>query len=189
VPGNHEMLARASGYAATNILDDTPWEDGSIFSDLDRRSVTNLGDYIREYNSRRSVKQNTAQRRAMVLLRSLLTPAQRKTLQTHKEFLVICPSGNVYRLYPRNGMVWRVERHGKNWFAKSSYCIHEAKETGIPPADRTIAHMLMLMTDEEEFLRTANATRTATQMWNSEYLRAMRRRNLPDTAAMTSPQP
>lgn len=174
MPTNQELLERASQYATAGVIDDSSWSDGSLVNENDRRDLENIVSYLRDCRTIRSAETRRAQRRAMRLLRSLLTPVQRATLRTRKEFLVVCPSGNVYRLYPRTGVVWRVDRHGKNWFVRTAYCIHEDKELGIPPADRTVAHLLLLLTDEDEFLQTANARDARDQMWNGEYLRKIR---------------
>lgn len=187
MPTDEEIFSRASQYASSGTIGDGPWSDGAAFTNGDRRTLTNMGNYIRDFISGRTADRRKAQRRAMVLLRSLLTPTQRQTLRTSKDFMAVGSGGNVYRFYPRMGTVWRVERHGRNWFAKLGYCIHEDKETGIPPADRTVAHLLMLLTDEEEFVRTANATPTGSQMWNGEYLRSMRQRRLTPQHQGTNP--
>ena len=49
---------------------------------------------------------------------------------------------------------------------------------GTPPADVTIAHLLLLWSDEAEFLRLANATRNRSDLWNGEYMRRMRNRRV-----------
>lgn len=182
MPTNEELLDRASQCASSGTFDYSPWSDGELVSESHRQALVLIVRYLCGLRSLKSADHRKAQRRAMRLLRSLLSPAQRAMLRTRSEFLAVCPSGNVYRLYPRTGMVWRVDRHGKNWYVRTAYCIHEDKESGIPPADRTIAHLLLLLTDEEEFLRTANARNSRDQMWNSEYLRKIRHRSSVATA-------
>jgi hypothetical protein len=77
----------------------------------------------------------------------------------------------------------RIVRHGQRWFRRTAYCVHDDPDDpdAMPPADLTVAHLLMVLADEAEFLATANARDVRTQMWNGDYLRRMRRRRLAAT--------
>lgn len=114
------------------------------------------------------------QRRALRLLRSYLTEDQKAELRRSRKFTVRGPSGNVYRLIPNTGAVQRVSIHGKNGYIESLYCYHDP-ERELPPADLTLAHLLLLANDEERFLREANEhVFEHTMRWNGEWLRRLR---------------
>lgn len=146
-------------------------QDESI-SAYDKRQIFALAMYSIEYNAAARDKRSKRTRRAMALLRSFLTPEQRDSLRKRRHFVVRGSLGNFYRLMPQTGMVWRVDRFGSRWRYFASYCLHDYAEddptfqgSGLPnegtrsllPApDRTLAHMLMLMSDEREFRRLAN---------------------------------
>lgn len=169
---NDLLALRVTGLQLDNIL----WADGTYVTEPESRDILALYDYAVR-RMRKSIP-DPAQRKARRLLRSLLTPGQRATLSRLGYFYVTAPSGTAYRLDPRRGRAERVDRHKGRYFAKRSYCLHDAQDAGkMPPADVTIAHMLLLMADESAFLATANETRTDDQLWNREYLARMRNRH------------
>lgn len=98
-----------------------------------------------------------AQPRALKLLRSFLTPKQRRQLRSSIVFDVVGSAGGLYRLAPLGSYIARlVERNGRR-YAVLRYCFHDP-ETVLPPADVMIGTMLHLMTDEAGFLAEANAS-------------------------------
>ena len=175
MPGTpHELaqLADGEGYP-----DDFRWLDGTELTPDEWREVLALRAYLAQMRHRKG-RDRKGQRRAMRLLRSLLTPEQRRRLRTSKNVLVHT-TGGTYRLWPGQGLAEAMERHGKNWYCRTQFCLHdEPDENAMPPADVAIAHLLLLMTDEGEFLRLANATRNRSDLWNGDYLRRMRNRRV-----------
>lgn len=109
------------------------------------------------------------QRRAMGLLRSWLTPEQRRELRVYRHVTVVGASGNRYRIIPATGNTQRVELHGRRWFAKASYCLHP--DHWVPPADIALAHYLSIQADEVGFLRAANEHDRSGGLWDGAYLR------------------
>lgn len=177
MPGTGEELVAIVNGLITNAmraddLDDLKWNDGTTITQTERLDVRELFFYA---TSRRKRSDRAAQRRAMTLLRSLLSNAQRASLDHTTSFLVRAPSGATYRLSPRHGYVDHVARHGTRWYAQHAFCLHGSEGPDqIPPADLTIAHLLLLLADEERFLATANATTRNGQLWNRDYLRQLR---------------
>ena len=171
-PTNDEFI----GLALSAQTEPPPaWADGSPVTAGDWRTVLALRDYHRGMRERKSEQQRKAQSRALALLRSILGPDQRAELARRRCLVLSLPSGNSYRFWPRTGQVERVTQHGSHWFIHTRYCVHDAQDDGaMPPADRSLAHLLMLLADETEFLATANATYARDQLWNPAYLRRMR---------------
>jgi hypothetical protein len=166
---------------------DHRWADGTAVTRDEYATIAVLWAYAESMRRRRAVERSRPQRTAMRLLRSLLSTEQLRQLRS-KSFVVVAPSGNRYRLWPRTGQVERIELHGRKWFAVWSYCLHDDPgDDGqrMPPADLSLAHMLHLLTDEAAFLREANATPAQDQLWNRDYLarrrviRAERERTIP----------
>lgn len=94
--------------------------------------------------------------KARELLLSLLTEHQRDEFTENGYFHVHTKDGErVYRLKPSASPVRVKGEDGSQY----SYCIHPPAK--YPPEDVTAAHLLMLETEEDEFLSTANATRLA----------------------------
>ena len=170
---------RAEILAAVNLRR-TPdaWQDGTDPTDQERLDIAVLIDYIDRRRAAEMADRSEPQRKAMVLLRSLLSPDQRRQLGRSGEFMAIAASGNVYRFRPKTGRVVQVTQHKTRWFVSTSYCIHDERDgpDAMPPADLTVAHLLMVLANEAEFLATANVTDRRDQLWNGEYLRRMRRR-------------
>jgi hypothetical protein len=110
------------------------------------------------------------QRRAMRLLRTLLTAEQRRVLRAGSGFYMTGSLGGRYRLFPACGVAWRVERHGKLEIHSAAYCLHDP-ELELPPADVTVQHLLLLRSDEEAFLRRANIRLLPHMGWDSEWMR------------------
>jgi hypothetical protein len=100
-------------------------------------------------------------RPALRLLRQFLTPEQQRQLRSTRAFDVEV-GANRYRLIPGTGAAQRLRRAGRVWRYDTMYCLHEsegvAKQERVPPADLSLAHLLMLVNDEAGFLATANAT-------------------------------
>lgn len=127
-------------------------------------------------------EERAANAKARRLLRSYLSPVQRRQLRTRKNFLCVGSQGGVYRLLPRWAGVERVERHGQHWFARASYCLHDFAADSpdrkkLPAADVSLSHLLLLSADEGAFLAAANRT-DRTQLWNGAYLRRLREARL-----------
>lgn len=179
MPGTpDELVALAITWSEDSLIPPPGhrWADGTDISDAEWRDVLALRAYIRRLRERERHK--PAQRKARRLLRSLLTPRQRAELRRLRYFYATTPGGATYRLDPRRGYAERVERHDRKWFVKRAYCLHDQCDEGkMPPADVTVAHLLLLLADEPAFLATANETRRDDQLWNGEYLRRMRRRH------------
>lgn len=118
-------------------------------------------------------------RKAMRLLRGLLSDRQREQLRRrHYSFTATGSDGGEYRLWPYWGTIERLERHGKYLISVETFCYHDP-EGELPPADLSIAHMLLLSVDEGAFLKAANRTARIHQGWNGEWhqqLRAARQR-------------
>jgi hypothetical protein len=189
MPGTpHELaqLAQACHLAQRHVdPGEWVWDDGTTITAQEATDVTALAAYLTR-QSTREARNARGQRRGMKLLRRLLSAEQRRQLRNSKDFLVVGSLGGVYRLRPANGRTERVERHGTRWFVRESYCFHDDRivpEEALPDADLTIAHLLLLVADEGEFLARANASTRRDQLWNGEYLRRMRRRHDLEPAA------
>lgn len=184
MPGTpHELAALAQRLADDAIMPDDAaayrWADGTTCDCEEWHDLMGLVGYI--VRQRRVKRCGRHQRRAFRLLRSLLSPEQRRTLRTRKDFLVTGSLGGSYRLSPRHGWTERVKRHGSRWFVQASYCFHDDRtnaDEAMPNADLAIAHMLLLVADEGEFLARANATARGGQLWNGDYVRRMRQARL-----------
>jgi hypothetical protein len=171
------MPGEPTEYAAFAAIetgrDGLRWDDGSEVTEAEYRDVLALRAYLarmRHHDRRRG-----PQRKAVALLRSFLSPAQRDRLRATGCFLVVLPSGRTYRIEPRFGFVERVTRQGSRWYADERYCLHDDQDDGkMPPADVSTAHMLLLLADETEFLRIANARTARDQLWNRAYLQRLR---------------
>jgi hypothetical protein len=163
-----QMVERAEALARESLAWDMA--DWSGWTEREMSDVFTLVLYIRQT---RDVKRREAQRRAMRLLRSWLPEPQRRRLSRNREFKVRGSAGGRYRLYPSTGTTSRIRRHGTRDFAVTTYCLHPP-DVKLPPADISLAHYLLIVTDEPRFLATANATDRMTQLWNGDYLRRLR---------------
>lgn len=85
------------------------------------------------------------------MLHRLLTREQRWSLRATNSFVVIGQDGRTYEV--REGMPVQLIEAGQ---PKTSYCIHPI--TRLPPHDVMVAQKLLLETNIEHFLATANAT-------------------------------
>ncbi len=191
MPATPEEMVEAARMLARTVLapDNVPdirWSDGERITEQEARNLFALAIY--ELRLLRERQRAPAQRNALRLLRTLLTPEQRLQLRRCREIRVQGSLGGFYRLIPAMGAVWALEKHGRRWFGVGSYCIHtyHLHEDGCycPPADETVAHLLLLLSDEADFLATANARVRRPDCWNGEYLRRMRRHRLASAEAM-----
>lgn len=133
-----------------------------------------LSRLMTDYRARLA-RYHQANRRAMRLLRSLLSPEQRLELRRHRRsFTVIGSRGGRYRLWPYAGTTERIAQHGKYAISEVQFCLHEEGERDLPPADLTIAHLLMLRADEERFLIDANHHPREHMGWNGDWHRRLR---------------
>ena len=102
-------------------------------------------------------KKQNAQKRALELLKEILTKTQNEAFDKDKCIPVDAPSGKKYVIEKgRSGNVYSI-KDGKKI---ERYCIHPSDQE-VPEADVMLAQKLMLEADEEEFLRIANRTRLA----------------------------
>lgn len=91
--------------------------------------------------------------RAKELLVEHLDPVQRESYEKHGLFIVETPRKNRYRLSKNHA-----PRKLSGDKDAVSYCIHTY---GVPREDELLGFKLLLEANEEEFLRTANATALA----------------------------
>lgn len=166
-----------------DILDGNIPDGGVPWDEMDQEAKKTLASLLwYEVEARLAVQQRDerrkamapAQKRALGLFLSLLSPAQRVEYRKTRRVTVRGNAGGWYRLRPTTGRVSQVEPHGVRWYAVTSYCLHDPNGD-LPPADSSVGHLLLLSTDEPSFLATANATdRRSTTLWNGEWLRRLR---------------
>lgn len=94
-----------------------------------------------------------AAKKAEELLLEHLSPVQRESYLTHGLFIVETKK-NRYQLHKASN-TRKLNKDGK---ATHSYCIHTH---GVPRQDELLGFKLLLEANEEEFLKTANATAIA----------------------------
>lgn len=98
-----------------------------------------------------------ADRRAKGLLVSFLSDAQRKTLEEHGYFDEHVPGHGTFRIHKGwAGNVQRLDVQGK---ARETFCIHPVER--ISDYDNMLSQRLLLRTDPDKFMRTANRRPTA----------------------------
>lgn len=163
------------------------WLDGMPITTREADDIRALIAYRGNQLQRRwwKARRRNAQRRALCLLRRYLSPSQAESLRRRGEFLATMPSGATYRLDASRGRTERVVRHGRRWFVRVRFCLHETDDTpddAMPPADMSLAHLLLLHADEGEFLRLANATPASDMLWNGDWLRRLRAARLERSA-------
>jgi len=181
MPGTiQEQMTFVRALLDEEIMPDTVpvWADGTTPDEEEERTLNALVRY--EWRCRMDRRltelQRPAQRKAMRCLRRFLSGTQRRQLARSRCFDVTAPSGRVYRFWPAEAMVEELERHGKRLYRIASFCIHPDLKHGLPPADVTLSQLLLLSTDEAEFLATANArNRRSQQLWNGDWARQLRR--------------
>lgn len=96
----------------------------------------------------RRAQRAEANQRAEELLSACLNAEQRDQLEVLDRFSVTASSGRTYWIH--RGYAGNVRSQGFR------YCIHGPMD--LPYADQMLMQMLLLQTDEAEFLRVANAT-------------------------------
>lgn len=184
-PTDQEMVqvARlfATGVWMPDYIDDIVWEDGEKITRREAMAVIGLVQYEMQ---RRSRYDRVAQRKARKLLKRFLTKEQLRQMRGVGYFYVRAASGTVYRIDPKMGWSSRVARHGKHYFETHRFCLHDfpavnpeaplSEQQEMPPADVALAHLLLLTTNEQEFLATANERVRETGLWNGDYLRRLR---------------
>jgi hypothetical protein len=104
----------------------------------------------------RQQEQEKAKRRARELLVSCLEDDQKEELERDGFFHVETRDGTRrYKLRPGSAPIRVKGEDGRKW----SYCIHP--DYGFPPEDVVLAQKLLIESDEDEFLRIANASSVA----------------------------
>lgn len=108
-----------------------------------------------------ALRRAQAQVRARSLLDSLLSGHQRKSLQDRSFFdLEIQAKDGARRIYRiHKGRSMNVDLLGANGKPVRKFCAHPGLY--VPDEDTMVAQKLMLETDEEQFLRTANVREIA----------------------------
>src|SRR5262245_50496313 len=91
-----------------------------------------------------------AERRARALLHQFLTREQRWHLRASRAFPVVAQDGRVYEVHDSGRVVLLADGR-----AATSYCLHPKER--LPSSDLMLAHKLLLETNVEQFLTTANA--------------------------------
>jgi hypothetical protein len=186
MPGSDEEYVRFA--VLLDLPPDFPlgqtWLDGSPITEEEAATIQALWIYRRQQlgRQRRAARRRPAQRQALRLLRRYLSPAQLAGLRRNGEFLVTLKSGTAYRIDARRGRTEEVTRHGRRFYVRRRFCLHEhVSQTGdttfvlpMPPADLALTHLLWLLADEQEFLNAANATDVRDMLWNGQWQRRLR---------------
>lgn len=109
-------------------------------------------EQLRKFQEEEKLKTEKAKK----LLFSMLTDEQKESWEKKKHFEVLV-KGKLYRIR-KSSTVRLLDDEKKE---KISYCIHPSYDYRLPEDDVALAQKLLLETDEEAFLRIANATRLA----------------------------
>ena len=135
----------------------TIWCEQSITSNEEQRRVAEEGQ--REAEQRAALRK-AAQERAKLLLVANLKEDQRRDLDTKRHFIVHSKSGERrYRI--RQGRTGNVDLLNAAGAVVAKFCIHPA--VLCPDEDTMLAQKLMIETDEDGFLLTANKTVVITE--------------------------
>ncbi len=106
----------------------------------------------RDEQNRLLREENAAKDKAIVLLKSCLTPQQLEEYEKKKHFHLHV-GDRVYRIEQgSHGNVKLIDKDGK---IKRSFCI---QPRGVPEGDAMLAQKLLLQTDEKAFYESANVT-------------------------------
>lgn len=165
------LINTATGHAATGHITWEEWHHGYRDAPLRHEWVPCTPAIIRRLTDRHDREeiaaanaaaiarqaeaarvQAAATDRAMELLKAHLTPAQRKTFDENKWFIV--EGGKTkqqYRIHARGSVSANVDVVGE----KYRLCAH-AEYSSMPYADHLLAQKVMLELDEDAFLRIAN---------------------------------
>ena len=107
---------------------------------------------LRQWADRRAEERRQADVRADDLLLSLLTPAERETMEKMAALVVRSQTGRTFQL--RRGRIANVDEMDADGNVIARFCIHPRES--VPYGDSLLAQKLMLETNEAEFLRIAN---------------------------------
>lgn len=103
----------------------------------------------------REQQQREAAARARVLLLDHLDPEQRASFEANAKFFVTSSAGRKFCIHlGRQHNVWLVDENNHH---TTGYCGHIRDH--VPDEDNVLAQMLLIQSDEAEFLRVANASR------------------------------
>lgn len=95
-----------------------------------------------------------AKERARVLLLDHLDAEQRSSFEANNRFFVISSTGRKFCIHlGRQHNLWLVDDNNQH---TTGYCGHIREY--VPDEDNVLAQMLLLQSDEAEFLRVANAS-------------------------------
>lgn len=126
------------------------------------------------------------QRRAQRLLRQWLPLPQRVELKYTREFRVTGSAGGRYKFRPSCGYTYRLERHGQYEYCVSRFCFHDEAEE-LPNADLTLAHYLLIVTDEPAFLAAANEHPMKSSQWDGAWRRRLNQARRDRAAGLIPP--
>jgi hypothetical protein len=108
-----------------------------------------------------------AEERSLALLLAMLPVELAVELRTKKFFTITTPAGNRYQIHGyRTHNVKQLDTEGKPFM---SYCYHSPSH--IPIYDSMVAQLLLLMTDEEDFLARANRRDLRTGLYHQARVR------------------
>lgn len=143
--------------AYSSLSTDSTWLAWQVQSNVHNSLAANeIAAQVRRDREEAEAKRQAARRRAKKLLRSLITDEQSDSLERDNSFIVTAPkSKSRYRIQRGyQGNVFSIDDAGR---AIYRYCAHHA-DPNIPTEDHMVTQMLMLLHDEEAFLRIANRT-------------------------------
>jgi hypothetical protein len=138
--------------ATLEVLPELGW-----LSPADQREIMHFAGYTVQYEI-----DEAGRKRAMRLLHQVLTPRQKYELRKTRMFTVTGTAGGRYRLHPGSGQIHRLAPRGPlgREYQTHSFCLHERgglNAPAFPGPDRSLAHLLLLRTDEPTFLAEAHA--------------------------------
>ena len=124
---------------ATNALNDINWRANWVIN------------APAPYNPQVIAKRKRAEKKANQLLMEFLTLPQKKEYKDKGFFHLESESGKVYRIHKARSHNVKLVEEGK---LTKSLCAHPIE--GVPDEDTMLAQALMLMTQEQAFLKIAN---------------------------------
>jgi hypothetical protein len=167
-----EILAVAHSLALQEIAFDL--FDWTGWTEAEQRRALLLACYEISYG------ESGPRKKAASLFRKWLSVSQRRELSRNGSLRFLGSAGGTYRIIPGAGRAERIEKHGKNWYRSSVFCLHS--EVEMPKADDALAHFLFLISDEPGFLAAANEHPHVSMQWDGSWRRRLNESRQRDAA-------
>jgi hypothetical protein len=133
-----------------------PYQEYQAVQEIRRAELQRRREEQRAVRTKEMAAWDQIHAKALITLRSFLTPEQRRTMTRYHHFTVVGSEGGRYRIWTTGSVQGNVQWLGENGKPRGSMCAHLREQTQLPAPDHWLGQLLEIRADESRWVAIAH---------------------------------